>query len=273
MRFLLIMALLSFLVFDSMAQSRYLKKVDKFMLLGDSVKAVNHLNKMIGKHPSAADLYLRRAQMKMDRGDLNPAMVDLNSFCSLNQTCGEAAFLKGIIRYRQDDFHGAVEYFSDYSRKHDDVNAWMYLGLTHLNLKNYQIAENAFTKVLDIDSKNYLALYNAGLAAYNYSEFDKASEYFTLATTRLPGDIDSWLGLGLAQSAQGDFTDSNKSLRQALGVQPDNGSVLYNIGVNYHGLGDSEQACNYWERAQKVKNLAAELAIEQYCSETADKGH
>ena len=273
MKIVMIATLLSCLGLMATAQSRYLKKVDKFMLLGDSVKAVNHLNKMIGKHASTADLYLRRAQIKMDRGDLNPAMVDLNTFCSLNQTCGEATYLKGIIRYRQSDYHGAVEFFSDYSRKHEHLNAWMYLGLTHLKLKNYQIAENAFTKAIAIDSENYLALYNAGLASYSYSEYDKASEYFTLATKRIPGDIDSWLGLGLAQSALGDFSESNKSLRQALGIQPENGSVLYNIGVNYHGLGDSDQACSYCKRAKLTLNHPAEVAIEQYCSETADKGH
>lgn len=260
-------------VFIAEAQTRHLKKVNKYLDQNDTVAAMKQLNKMIAKHSVEAALYLKRAQLKISRGDLSPALIDLNSFCTYNQTCGEALFLKGLICYRQQNYHAAIGHLSDYSRKHDDPNGWIYLGLSHLNLSNFEVAQNAFSKALENEPGNFNAHYNAGLAAYKQGEFKKSLDYFSAATNLFPASVDAWIGLGLSYTAQASFEASNKALRQAIAIEPNHGAALYNIGVNYHGMDDHESACSYWTRAKEAQSQAALVALERYCSETADKGH
>lgn len=253
------------------AQSRYLKKPNKYLLKSDTTNAMLALNKMIAKHPTEADLYMKRAELKMARKNFDAAMVDLNSYCGYNQVCGQAELLKGIIRYEQLDYRGAIEHLSAYSIRRDDEQVWNYLGMCHLKLKNYQIARNAFEKAFESNGKNQGALYNAGLASYLNEEYEMAIDFFNRSIELLPGDLNSWMGLGLAQTALHRFSDANKSFRQALAIDENNGTALYNIGVNYYGMNEKDEACVYWEKANQYRNLAAGQALEQYCQEKATK--
>lgn len=272
MKQFVIIAFSLFFGLNLQAQSRHLKKPNKFLLKSDTTNAILALNKMIDKHPSDAELYMKRAELKIARKNFDAAMVDLNSYCTYNKGCAQAELMKGIIRYEQLDYRGAIDHLSAYSKKREDAQAWFYLGMCHLKLKNYQIARNAFDKTFETDQKNQKALYNAGLASYLNEEYVMAIEYFNRSIELLPGNLNAWIGLGLSQTALERFTESNKSLRQALAIDADNGSILYNIGVNYYGMDEKEEACSYWKKAKLHRHLAAVQALEQYCQETVTKG-
>ncbi|MEZ4721929.1 MAG: tetratricopeptide repeat protein [Flavobacteriales bacterium] len=250
----------------TLAQDKVDKKILKYFVKGDTAKAIAYLNKHIQKKPESAELYLKRARIKIQRGDLDPAMVDLNSFCSINKSCGEASYLKGLIRYRQKDYNGAISHLSDYSRVFDkDANGWLYLGLSHLQLKNFQLAINAFERTLQINAKQYQAAYNAGLCAYNNEDFELAVRYFTMAIDIKPNDISPQIGLALAQTAMAKYTESNQTLNIALALDAQNAPVLYNMGVNFYNLDQLNKACEQWKKAAALSNLAAESALERYC--------
>jgi tetratricopeptide (TPR) repeat protein len=249
------------------AQKSLLKKVDKYLVAKDTSKALTHLNKQIVKHPTEGSLYLKRAEVKIERGDLDPAMVDLNTYCSLEKRCEKATYLKGIIRYKQQDYHGAIEHFSEFSKNSENENGWMYLGLCHLAMQNFQVAQNAFERCLEVNPENFNAIYNAGLAAYQDERYVTAIEFFVKATQMNGESLPAWIGLGLSQNGYSKFEQSNLSLRNALAIQPNNGSALYNIGVNYYNLNDTQNACEYWQRAEKSASLPAQLALEQFCQE------
>ncbi len=258
---------------NSFGQSRHRKKPMKHFAAGDTVKAMTILNQKIDKHSDIADLYLYRGKIKLERNDLNAAMADFNTFCSLNSTCGEAGYLKSWILYKQGNYRAAVEQLSEQTRTRPTAEAFLYLGLSHIQLKNYGPALGAFEKSLELDPTNYLATYNTGLAAYRESQFSLAQHYFEQATNILPSDYDAWYGLGLTQNAGGYLEESNKSYRQALAITPEDGGSLFNIGVNYFGLGDLEQACSYWGKAEAAGNLAATPSLERHCQEKEATTH
>lgn len=250
---------------NSVAQSKYAQKVDKYLSTGDTAKALKKLNKFIAKKPEATDLYLKRAKLKMERGDYDPAMVDLNSFCSLNRICGEAEYLKGLVRFKQHDYNGAIAHLSEYTKMKDHAPAWFYLALSHMWLQNYPLAINGFQKSIDIDGNQPLAYYNAGLASFYSDNFANAALLFAKALELTPNDSDIKIARANALMQLKKFAESNTLLRE-VGMEDKNYRIaLFNIGVNYFSLNEKDLACDYWVQAKELGHLQAEDATERHC--------
>lgn len=247
------------------SQHPLLEKVNKHLEQGDTSRALKVLNRNIQKHSLVAELYLKRAQVKIDRRDYTPAMVDLNSYCSLNKSCGQASLLKGLVLYRQGNFNGAIEHFSDYSRNSGSFDGWFYLGLCHMALQNFMVAVHSFEKAIETEPGNIQAWYNAGLCAFRNEDYTQADSLFRQALTLNPSDKDVLLAYALTLNKRAAFEESNKVLNELLAVDASSHVALYNIGVNYYNLDQRDLACDYWTKAKNSGNNAASVAIEDYC--------
>lgn len=262
--------LLQFLLLATLpctAQQKVMEKVDQHLTSGDTAKALKTLNRGIKKYNTTAALYLQRARIKIDRKDYAPAMIDLNTFCSLNTTCDEAAFLKGLILYKQGNYHGAITHFSEYTRLGGPAIGWLYLGLSHMALQNYQVAVHSFEKAIAADPADVRSWYNAGLSAFRAEDYSAADSLLSGAMTVAPKDTDVLLACALTAHKQAEFTESNKLLLKLLDMAPSNHVALYNMGVNYYSMDERELACDYWTKATQAGNQAAQVAISEYCEE------
>jgi len=247
------------------AQQKALEKVSKYIAAGDTARALKLLNRQIEKQPAEAPLYLERAKIKLDRRDFDPAMIDLNTYCSLRETCGEASFLKGLILYRQGNYHGAIEHFSAFSREQESVTAWFYLGLSHMALQHYQVAVHSFEKAIQADPDDVKAWYNAGVCAFRNEDYAVADSLLSRAMEIAPTDTDVLLARALTLNKRADYPGSNTLLQQLLEIAPSNHSALYNIGVNYYSMDEWDLACDHWRQAEQAGSQAAEVAISDYC--------
>ncbi|NCG29652.1 MAG: hypothetical protein GWP27_04170 [Bacteroidetes bacterium] len=248
-----------------LSQHKYIKKVDKYLSTGDRPKALTKLDQYIKKKSDMADLYLKRAKLKIEQGDLGPAMLDINTFCSLNRICGEAEFLKGLILYRQRNCLGAIEPLGEYTRKFDNADGWYYLALSHMWIQNYSLAAHGFKRAIEAKSDQPDIFYNAGLASYYNNAFAKSDSLFGLAIQKNPQDLDAMIAKSLALSKMEAYAESNKILRAVLDIDPSNGKALYNIGVNYYDLNERDLACDYWSRSAELEHKEGEEAKMKYC--------
>jgi len=242
-----------------------LSKMNSFLAKKDTVKALNTINKLIDKNPQSALLYLERAKIKIARKDFEPAMVDLNSFCSLNKKCGEATFYKGLVRYKLGDFNGAIGFFSESSSNEKDINTWLYLGLSHMKLENYNLALNIFDRVLGMDSQHEIAMYNGALAHYYDGNFKKASELFTQYIRTHTNDESAMLGNALSLAMNKKYDKSNEQLERILQLNPQNDVAKYNLGLNHYNADAMDKACQAWREASALGNESATLALDQFC--------
>ncbi|NQV52491.1 MAG: tetratricopeptide repeat protein [Flavobacteriales bacterium] len=247
------------------AQSKAIQKVDNLLLKGDTSKALKKLNQFIEKAPRQADLYLKRAKLKIQRGDLEPAMVDLNSFCSLNKVCGEADLWKGVVRFKQGDYNGAISYLSIYTNKREDADAWFYLAQSHMWLQNYPVAINAFQRSIDLRPNEVSAIYNAGLCAYHFAKYGDADSLMQAAERLAPDDLDIRVARGLALLRGGKHAESNDVFQSIKEGESQFPAALYNMGVNYYNLNEFDLACEYWARAVEEGHLQAESSKKHYC--------
>jgi len=59
-----------------------------------------------------------------------------------------------------------------------DARAWVNLGISHFQLKEYRRAVRAFNKALKIDPQNTDALYSLGLCYHRLGKYDKAIQQY-----------------------------------------------------------------------------------------------
>lgn len=247
------------------AQNKYVVKVDKYLAKGDTIKAIKKLNKYIEKHPEEPDLFLKRAVLKINRGDLDPAMVDLNSYCSLKSNCGKAVFYKGLVRFRQHDYNGAIKFLSEYSKTNNDADTWLYLALSHMWLQNYPLAVNGFLKSLEENTQQPLACYNGGLAAYYMEDYELADSLFVEAISLQSNESDFLMARALSLLKLQKYDQCIELLNDIKDSDKNRPSALYNIGVAYYNLDQTDKACGFWNQSKDAGHLQAIESIEQYC--------
>jgi tetratricopeptide (TPR) repeat protein len=247
------------------AQSKMELKVEKHLLAQDTSKAIKQLNKYITKHDQEVSLYLMRAKIKIERGDLDPAMADLNTFCSLQPNCGEASFLKGQIRYLQGDYSGCLTHFDAAVGSKFEEQALVYKGLAYMWLYQSTHAQQTFDKALEKHPQSVELLYNASLLAYRSEKYDEANGYINRLLAVAPDDADARLTKALIQTKRKEYVASNLLLREMLKVDDENPSINYSIVVNYYHLDERDLACDYFRRARDQGHDQAQMAIRNYC--------
>ena len=264
MKSLLILTLIAFASSTVNAQTMRLKRPFRVLEKGDTIRAMGIINKRIQRTESAA-LYKLRGEIKQQRGDLHEALVDYQTYC-IEQPCGSVQLNKAKIYYKLNDFDAAIDALLSFPRLNKSADALKLLGICQMHSEKYQEALETFDKVLALEPRDFKALYNAGVAAYQLSKIDIAQSHFTDASNALPGDESVWVALGLCHFEMEEYEASNKAYRQAIAINSENHQALVNIGVNYYQLGDHLNTCKYWQRASKAGSKSAQLKIGRYCS-------
>ena len=134
---------------------------------------------------------------------------------------------RGIELYRNRDFAQAAAVLEDAAAASPrDARAFIYLGLSRVELGRYGEAEAAFRKALEIDG-------NASLAHY---------------------------GLGLALGYQGQLDPAIGELQKAVDLDPKNAYAHYHLGLGLHRKGVKDRALLHLHRFLELAPDAPEAA-------------
>jgi tetratricopeptide (TPR) repeat protein len=107
----------------------------------------------------------------------------------------EASFLRGICRYQQADFDGAIDQFKMVSAEIPLNEVYNDLGAA-LSRKNDPSALEYFNKALDGDSTDPDYWFNAGYSLWKQGQFEQATLKFRAVLDRSQGDQDAMILLG-----------------------------------------------------------------------------
>ena len=107
----------------------------------------------------------------------------------------EAAFLRGICKYHEGDFDGAVDHFKMVSNEIPLNEVYNNLGAA-LSRKNDPAAADNFKKALDGDVADPDYWFNLGYALWKQGRFELAAANFRAVLDRSPGDTEATIMLG-----------------------------------------------------------------------------
>ena len=114
----------------------------------------------------------------------------------------EAAFLRGICKYHEGDFDGAVDQFKMVSNDIPLNEVFNNLGAA-LSRKNDPGAADNFKKALDGDEGDPDYWFNLGYSLWKSGRFELAATHFRAVLDRSPGDQEATIMLGRCLKKEG----------------------------------------------------------------------
>jgi len=130
------------------------------------------------------------------------------------------------------------------------------------NAENYEKALNSFEKIIEINdidiikadnlnSIDTVIIYNAGLAAFNSGEYDKAIKYYGQAAKYGYEGAKMYSLMANAYQMKGDTLGALDCLKQGFEKYPDDNTVLTNMIQIYLDLNKTNEAMKYLDLAIK----------------------
>ncbi len=190
---------------------------------------------------------------------LGPQSVVLFDALSLN--------VSGDVYFADGDFAAAVaEYKKGLLCAPDDCNLLNSLGVAYALLNRNALARKTFFRVLDLDPKNYMALYNLGLDARSRCAWHEAIDCFEQAKAYCDESVeesvqrDMQLQLGILYCVVARFDKALEVLErwQNMISKERHGPVYRYLGEAYLATGETGKAMMWLQRALKYHSFDAE---------------
>ncbi len=130
--------------------------------------------------------------------------------------------LKRLIQYYPED---AVSYYSTILRMYDEAG---------MNDK----AIDSARKVVELDPKNHVAVYNLGVMFQKLKRNDEAIATFQQSLTIKPDFENAWYSIGRCYSDQKKYRESIEAFKKFCEIVPDSAEGWLFVGMNYMYLKD-----------------------------------
>jgi len=139
-----------------------------------------------------------------------------------------------------------------------DPEIWTNIGAAYQNTGDFAMAQRAYEQALRIDQRYPIAYRNLGLMYLSLalknkdtSALQECLENFKKAIAIDPNYADAYAGLGNAYLQTNNLEGGIYCLEKSLEIQPDQGPLIYNLGMAYLNKGDKEKALAYFTRFKK----------------------
>ncbi len=154
---------------------------------GDTVAALNDLDKALSLSKSLINPYLMRAEIEWARKEWDKAGEDLDAAIRLRPEIPDLYVNRAFIRYNSDDFFGAMSDYN-YTLELDPKNtsALFNRALLRYEVKDLERAEADLSTVLSLSPYNFHALYNRGLIRLELNKNKEALSDFNAIATKYP---------------------------------------------------------------------------------------
>ncbi len=141
--------------------------------------------------------------------------------------------------------------------------------MTYRRLGDFQKADEALSKALELDVNYAPAWENKGYLYADANMLEEAVEYLNTALTVGEPKAGIWICIGLVRYIQQRFEEAIEAYEKALEIEPNNVKALNNEGIAYHVLSQLreeresirmlEKAVEYFERSLAIDPNKSEI--------------
>ena len=180
--------------------------------MGNFAKALEHLNLVIAKDTTKANLYSRRAHYYSEMGEVQKAIDDYDKCVQMNPT-SRAYFLRGWEKHMAGQHEGAIEDLT-ISINMDSTFSVAYdgRGRSYLSLGQIDLAKADFEKILSFDTVPG----SNSCAAFAYHFLGQDSLAIDYALRCLEVDPDTYYNVACAYALAGNAEKAVEYLRKAF---------------------------------------------------------
>ena len=138
--------------------------------------------------------------------------------------------------------------------KSDDTNTYYYRGIAYLTKKDFDLAIEDFSKVVEMDPEYVGTYYYHGLAYLFKGDFDDlAIENLNKAIEQNSDHADAYYYRGAAYNFKGEVELAIKDYTKAIELKPDYADAYYNRGTAYFSKDEAKRAIEDYTKAIQLK--------------------
>jgi len=170
------------------------------------------------------------------------------------------------VLLKNENFERAIELLEELFKKHPEpivkknlIDALFAYG-GYLNddyVLEYEKSIKYFTRIIDIDPKDYRAYYNLGIAYFNLNRIKEALETYKIAISIKPDYKHCYYNIGLIYEATGKLEKALEAYEKTLGIDPNFIYAMHALKAVRVKLDNSEPNKNHTQ----VKNDLIESLI------------
>jgi tetratricopeptide (TPR) repeat protein len=215
---------------------------------GPKIQA-EELDGAISRQPRNASLYARRAAFRLDAGQVEPALQDINQALDLDDTPGEFHFTKARALRAQGKYQAALaaaDVASEHGYASPELN--LLVGETHLASRNYQTAIDYLDRALQQEPDHTAALFYKGVAYIGLQDTMQALDYLRASYSRDPRQPETLHQLAFLSNAYRQPAMAAIYAARGLQLAPTYGPLWYDYGRQFELQNQPDSAVRVYAR-------------------------
>jgi len=219
---------------------------------GPKVQA-EELDGAISRQPRNASLYGRRAAFRLDAGQVEPALFDINRALDLDDAPGEFHFTKARALRAQGKYQAALA-AADVASQHGYASAELNLlvGETHLAARHYQTAIDYLDRALQQEPDHTAALFYKGVAYIGLQDTVQALDYLRASLARDPRQPETLHQLAFLSNAFRQPANAAVYAARGLKLAPAYGPLWYDYGRQFELQNQPDSATRIYAKVIQV---------------------
>lgn len=241
----------------------WLKLAQTYLRLNQSEKAIVAFREALQINPDDISCNYNLAKLLADSNKHDEAEAIFTKLAAMNQRDAVTYYGQIVLMYdRAQNYKKAVEA----ARKIVELNprnevALYNLAIMYDRLGKLEEAAATLNECLAIKNDYTHAWFNLGLVYDRMKKHGEAVEAFKKYAALAPDDPSGWLNIGLEYMLLKDFAKALPNLEKSVSLNPNNAVALYNLGIAYINLKDNYSAREVLKNLQRLdQNLAGRLA-------------
>lgn len=219
---------------------------------GPKIQA-QELEGAIARQPRNASLYARRAAFRLDAGQIEPALRDINQALELDDAPGEFYFIKARALRAQGKLQAALS-TTDVASRRGFASAELNLlvGETHLAARHYQTAIDYLDRALQQEPDHAAALFYKGVAYIGLQDTVQALDFLRASVARDPRQPEILHQLAFLSNAYRQPANAAVYAARGLKVAPNYGPLWYDYGRQFELQNQPDSAVRSYARTVQL---------------------
>ena len=166
---------------------------------------------------------------------------------------------------KTEDFEGAIKILEDLYQQQPDFDVknnlidalFAYGGyLNDYYVLEYDESINFFKRIIELDSENYRAHYNLGIAYFNLNRFEEALNAYKIALSIKPDHKHVYYNIGLLHEKNENLENAIKAYEKALEIDPNYIYAMHSLKAVRLNLDNSVKPKS---KTQEIKDIVEKL--------------
>lgn len=217
---------------------------------GNYALALSYYTTYLTKHPSDAEAYNKRGNVRLDLGDFQGAIQDYNKAIELRPNYAPFYCNRANAKDNLKEYQGAIQ---DCTRaitiNPNDEHAFVNRGFIKEDSGDYYGAIRDYNKAIAINPNNALIYYDKGLAESNLKDYQAAIEDYSKAILISPDYESAYVNRANVKNILGDYQDAFQDLNKAILLDPNDEVAYINRGQVKYNLEDYQGAIQDYNKA------------------------